>query len=151
MGTSTNAILCYGYSFEEEYSFPWASEDDIVEWWLKVNGYKPPFQLFDERRNWLNGVEAPDDKVTEYFNARRAFLEKNPIPIKDVMHCSGANAMWILATPSSVVEAYRGYPEMIEPEKLQADIEEKRQLELFCERWELIGAGPAWWLASLWF
>ena len=60
MGVSTNAILCFGISFDEDTIFPWGDgEDEMKEWWLEVNGYQPPFELFDEHGDWLDGVEAP--------------------------------------------------------------------------------------------
>jgi len=151
MGQSTNAILCHGFSFDEEYEFPWGDgEEELEEWWHEINGYSPPFELFNKDGNWLDGKEAPQEKVNIYFAAQRQFLREHPLPMALVLHCSGDYPMFILATPSSVMEAYRGYPKMLDPEHLQVNIKELRTLERFCEQWELEGDGPAWWLVSLW-
>lgn len=156
MGVSTDAILCYGFSFEDGYEFPWDdrgdSEWDLEEWWLvKVHGYKPPFRLFTEDGNYIDGRKPPDDRITEYFAHRRAFKAQRPVPVELVMHCHGNYAMWILATPSSVVRARRGYPEIIKPSELRVVLPEADALVNFCRKWELEGDGPDWWLCSLWF
>ena len=154
MGVSTNAILCYGISFPDDYEFPWDdggdSGYDIEKWWLSVNGYEPPFELFTASGDYIDGTEPPKEKVSEYFAHRRAFLAEHPLPVKSVMHCHGDYPMWILAAPSSVTTAYRGYPEVINP-PLAVSVEEVNALEEFCDRWELEGDGPDWWLCSLWF
>ena len=154
MGVSTDAILCYGISFEEEYEFPWDdcgdSEYDSESWWLEQCGYKPPFELFTKEGDYLPGPHPPDEKITAYFSHRREFLQANPLPVEVVMHCHGDYAMWILAVPGTVTKASRGYPEQIQP-PLAVSVDGIIALEDFCEQWKLDGDGPAWWLASLWF
>ena len=155
MSVSTDVILCYGFSFDEDYEFPWEdsgdSEWDIESWWLEsVHGYKPPFRLFTDDGDYIDGRKPPSERVSEYFAHRRAFAKEHPLPIRLIMHCHGDYPMWILAAPSSVTVARRGYPEEIHV-LLPVSGEELNALEDFCERWELGGDGPGWWLVSLWF
>ena len=151
MGVSTNAILCYGVSFEEGYEFPWDDGADsdygLESWWLDQHGYKPPFRLFTDEGDYIG---LPDERITEYFDHRHDFLRANPLPAKLVMHCHGDYAMWIIAVPDTVVTAHRGFPEEIQP-PLAVSTDGIIALEDFCEQWKLEGDGPAWWLASLWF
>ena len=150
MGVSTNANLCYGISFEEDYEFPWSDYDEGIEgWWLETQGYKPPFELFNAAGNYIDGIKPSQEKISEYFAAQREFQKANPLPIEEIMHCSGDYPMYILATVSSPKTARRGYPETID--NLDVVEAEKDVLLRFCEQWELEGEGPAWWLSSLWF
>jgi len=82
MSVTTNAIIAYGISLDEDQEIPWETGDDteVEEWWLKVNGYEPPFKMFDEHGMWINGVEPPQEKQDVYWNHRRAALEANPLP-----------------------------------------------------------------------
>jgi len=149
MSVTTNAIIAYGISLDEDQEIPWETGDDteVEEWWLKVNGYEPPFKMFDEHGMWINGVEPPQEKQDVYWNHRRAALEANPLPVEIVLHCSGDYRMYIVAVPGTVTEAYRGYPVAISV--IRPPTEMSKPVMDFCERFGLKGDGPDWWLASL--
>ena len=106
--------------------------------------------IFQERTHEkIAEGQAAWEKISEYFAAQREFQKANPLPIEEIMHCSGDYPMYILATVSSPKTARRGYPETID--NLDVVEAEKDVLLRFCEQWELEGEGPAWWLSSLWF
>ena len=58
--------------------------------------------------------------------------------------------MIILATPSSILRAYRGDPTKFNPDNLAVDEKEDRELRSFCEKYNLCEDEPSWWLSSYW-
>ena len=152
MGTSTDAIICFGVSFEEDTEFPWDDNkwSDIDEWWLyEVCGYKDPFEMWDETGNYIDGIEPPEEKQNEYYDTRRAFKEKHPLLIELVPHCHCDNPMYIVAAKGTVLTASRGYPQEVTPEILTVSNETREALINFCKEHGLEGE-PKWWLASDW-
>ena len=50
MGMSTDGEIHYGIKFDEDFVFPWNTDEfeyDIEEWWQEVGGFQPLFQLYD--------------------------------------------------------------------------------------------------------
>lgn len=87
MGTSVEAIICYGVLLPEKAKLPWnESEEDFGYWWLKKHGWDG---------DW--------DKSKE-------FEEKYPPPIDTVLHYSLDNPMYILIIPGTENAAIRGRP-----------------------------------------
>jgi len=157
MSVSTDGQICFGIKFGEEFEFPWNAEkydEDIGEWWMDVNGYKPPFEMFDENGKWIGGEIAwPEYKQEEYYNARYKFEKKHPLPIELVNYCSGEYPAYILAVPKSCLTASRGYPQSID--KLFAIEDEapewEDQLKAFCKKYGIRArSAPKWWLSSYW-
>lgn len=155
MGISSDGQLCFGILLTEE-QLPWDEEgyDGFDDWWLNQCGYKPPFQMFDERGHWLNGVKPPEERLEAYFAHRRAFEDTHPCPVVLVTHCSYEYPMYIIALPGTDISAWRGHPKKVD--KLissQPADEEIRVLESFVETYlspehiEDFVAG--WWLSSL--
>lgn len=153
MTTSTNGQICYGVLFDEDHEFPWDEwEDGIEEWWLyRVCDYHNPFELFDERGNWLDGAKPPEQRIREYYDHRHTFLDSHPIPVRLVNYCSGDYPMYIVAAPSSVIIASRGYPEAIGVRSFATVTEEEAVLLIeFCRKHLGVTEGPRWWLSSYW-
>ena len=152
MTTSTNGQICYGVLFQEDFEFPWHSEDDndLEGWWRRVNGYKPLFEMFTEEGRWIGGKEWPQEKRTEYYDHLFAWQKSHPVPIVDVNYCSGDYPMYILACPSSFVSASRGFPKMFSPLDLKVVFEEGKALVEFCHHYLGIDKPePHWYLSSL--
>lgn len=155
MGVSTDAILCFGIAFEQDTEFPWGHGSDmehqIDEWWLKLHNYEPPFELFDKHGNYLNGVKPPQEKINEYFDHRRAFLNEHPRPFDFVQHCHSDHPMYILTVPDTERRASRGYPTEIFPERLYVEKSEVQALADICKAHGIEGGShPGWWLVSNW-
>ena len=153
MGTSTNGQICYGIMFEDEYEFPWDSDEydgDIDDWWLRaVLGYKPSFELYNADGNWIDGIKPAKEKKDAYFQELRDFKAQNPkIPVELVNYCSGDFPMWILAVPSSCIEAYRGDP--LAFQDLSVGWKDTEALFKFCNDYGLSGSNAHWWLSSYW-
>jgi hypothetical protein len=157
MGQSTNGQICFGILFPEDYKLPWkdSSEED---WWRTVNGYKPPFELYNSQGEYLNGKKPPQSEIDQYYQAQREFDDNNPFPFELVNYCSLDCPMYILAIKESVKTAYRGYPEEISPQTLVEQYEWKTQLNDFAEKYintsesaeEEIDLTPKWYLSSYW-
>lgn len=159
MGVSTDGQLTFGYSFDEDFEFPWqvCDEDDcdnceheIEEWWMKEKGFKPTLYPYSEEGGGRKeGVS--DEEVDRYYKERREFNEANPCPVKLVIHCSYDYPLYILAVPELSYTADRGYPKEITNEMLSTGEEQKRTLKLFCKKYKIDCEGePKWWLSSLW-
>lgn len=149
MGVSTDGLLVYGISLDEDVVLPW--EDDIEDWWLReVHGYEPPFQLYDQYGDYID-VEPTKEKVQEYHKHYREFQELHPLPVEVVRHCSYEYPMYIISYPGLTFKARRGYPEEIAPDKLLVEDVDRKIID-FCQQYDIdIGdQTPRWWLASMW-
>ena len=155
MGQSTDAQLCYGIAFEEGTEFPWTDDkydNDIDDWWLEVQGYKPTVEIYDEEGDFINRVNPGDDVVNAYYNERAEFRRTmKPLPVELVTHCSCDYPMHILAVKGTLVTASRGYAEEIDVNNLGVYQEDKDALLKFCGDYGIeYETGPRWWLSSLW-
>jgi hypothetical protein len=152
MSVSSDGILTYGYALEEDAYVPWNDEkynNDFDVWWMQVNGYKPPHDLYDENGGYRPEITMKEKNENREY--RKQFHDDHPQPIQLVQHCSYEYPMYIIAAKETTTLASRGYPRMIELELLtlasngQADI-----LKEFCDEYDIEVKGePAWWLASM--
>ncbi len=154
MGVSTDGQICYGICFEEDTVFPWDAEEfdgDIEDWWVDgANGYKPPFEVYDEKGNYLNGVKPSEETLSAYYAPRWKFKKEHPLPIEMVNGCSRDYPVWILAAKGLTLSANRGYPKSFEPSALVATGKQTVDLIEFCKIHDIDtnGAEPKWWLSS---
>lgn len=160
MTTSTDAQICFGIRLhadeDGEWShLPWEGEPyygDMEEWWCRaVQGYKNPFELYDETGEYIDGIEPPKEKRDEYYNQWREFKKSHPLPVKLVNACHIDYPEWILST-GVYMEANRGYPIMFDPALLVFTREQYKLLIDFCATHKIdIGSEqPQWWLSSYW-
>lgn len=153
VGVSTDGEICYGIKYEEGYEFPWYEVDlDIEDWWIyEVHGFKHSVEIYDEHGEYINGTIPPVEQIHAYFNERDNFKKEHPLPVELVNYCSEEYPEYILAVPSSLKTASRGYPVEINPSGLVVSEEEKAALVAFCNQYAPGGEdGPKWWLSSYW-
>lgn len=171
MGTSTNAVLFYGYAWEDEKSNPWDDEDmddeerDNAGWEERYAfrmGVKPPSRPYPERevpRTRENGWDStPKDYTPEeqgiideycaFWKKQRELAAESPVEVGS--HCSCECPMPYVCIRASEVTAHRG--DAIEIKSLEAKPEWDAQLKDFCK---LMGIKvgnkkPRWWLVSMW-
>lgn len=139
MGQSTDAILFYGYCWEDETSKPWEigkdSEDEDDEDW-------------EDRYARLKGLKRPSrpweiiEEHSAHWAAERELVAVLPVQIDT--HCS------FVAVKASKTRAWRGSP--MEITSLEVKPEWDAQLREFCQ---LMGIDvgdqqPRWWLVSDW-
>ena len=149
MGVSTNGQICFGVLLDENVELPWDKDNDgdFEAWWMCIQGYQPPFEIYDETGNYINGARPPE----EYYTHRHAFEKAHPLPFTLVNYCSGDDPMYILAIVSSEKGASRGYPESFNPVDLNVDQDEIDKLVQFCTDYGIEYDGePGWWLSSYW-
>lgn len=132
MGTSTNGILLYGFSLEEEDSKPWNIMDSSGE----------PYEDYEEALDTVLGTT--DKEWKERSEAREA------LGVDLELHCSYDYSMYMVAIKETVVTAYRGSPVKVATRPPEEDWDKK--LRVFCKllKINIKGLKPAWWLCSLW-
>lgn len=156
MSTSTDGQICYGILFPEDYEFPWSTneyEDDIDNWWRDVNGYVNPVESpFDDEGEYKPGYSQNDPRIHEYFKGPDAWDKVNPLPVELVNYQSDECPAYILAVPSTVKIANRGYPVAFGPGiELVVSGEDRQALIDFCSKYGLeVDAPPSWYLSSYW-
>lgn len=138
MGTSTDAILAFGFDLGEELPESLeAAEDEGFDFdeWLAAKLGLP---------EWREGMT--DDERTTHYATKRAAIEAFPVDL--ITHCSYDCPMYFLAVRGTETSARRGYPQEvatpeIDPEKLSA-------LRAFCEQNNIEWSEPKWQIFSLW-
>jgi len=156
MSQNTDGQICFGILLEEGTELPWDEDDecgygDVEEWWMELNGYTPPFEIWEK-----NSAEYLSDITSEmrdqYYEHRRQWKKANPVPVELVNYCSSDYSMYILALPETCINANRGYPLPFEPNDLVVSSERAIELVRFCGKYDIdIGEEyPRWWLSSYW-
>lgn len=157
MGISTDGQICFGIKFEEDFEFPWTNLDsdkdmDIEIWWRNINGFENLFKLWnDEGTEYEGGERPPEIDITLYYDHKRNWIEKNPIPLIEVNYCSGDCKMIILAIPESFRYASRGYAKEITGLNLSFNTNWSSILTEFCSKYNIEkGSSANWYLSSYW-
>jgi len=144
MGTSTDAILYYGYAPN------WGIDCDAPPW-HDLNPDEADLD-HDEWLAGLHGVQKPAEYEPESFGA---YLEKKrevvaADGIEFIQHCSSDSIMFGVAATGSVVRAFRGSPAAVDIAVL---IEWRDRLNDFLLLAGLHSAAlgrRGWWLVSYW-
>ena len=170
MGVSTDAILFYGYWWDEEAHTPWeigddGDDDDEDSWetrYARVKGVPPPSAPFPERsvtptrengwssmpKDYSAAEQAIVDQYDTYWEAKEKLVDASTCLVDT--HCSASCPMPYVAVRASVTRSHRGGPSKITA--LTADPAWDAQLVEFCEAMgiRVDGMTPAWWLVSDW-
>lgn len=159
MGTSTNAILFYGYCWEEETElFPGTDDWDWPKVILQNQGAKNPWDDFVEAipgepykkkearsEAWRNKNRAALDK---WYEEKESIKESRGVNLD--VHCSSDYPIPYLAAKGSETKSRRGSPEEIVSLDVKPGWREKLDgwlAEMGVERPQ---AEPKWWLVSYW-
>lgn len=151
MSTSTNGQICFGVAFEEGYKFPW-SESNFDEWWLVESGWKWEGEKpFTESGMYAPGFTFDDPRIDAYFDSQRAWARMYPASVIEINYQSGECPAYILAVPSTVITASRGYPQILDSDSFLLDSRDETALLDFCSKYKLEFVGsPEWYLSSYW-
>jgi hypothetical protein len=165
MTVSTDAILFYGYCWDEETRQPWSighehdQDQDVENWedrYARVRGVAAPMTLFPERtdeygrvpKDYTSAEQAVVDEYLAYWDRKRELTGASNCEVST--HCSKESPMPYVCVKASRLHSSRG--EMTEVRSLAVDPIWDLQLSEFCEvlgiRTE--GRKPAWWLVSDW-
>lgn len=162
MGVSTNAILFYGFCWDEEVDLFPGDEDGTSEWEdaiARKRGAKSPWDDFpgeyrtlpysEQRRRTDAWVAGHRKEIDAWSAARRAV--KNDYGVDVGYHCSGECPMPYLYVVESRLVVHRGHPHALERWPA-AGWEWDEMLARFAADLgiELPAGGPKWWLCSYW-
>lgn len=155
MGISVRATLAFGFSFEENFEFPWGDGSDgddvesaMLEWWRKVNGFvNPVWNPYTEKGDHKPGVSREDPRIGAYFDYQHGWDAAHPIPVALVESGSEECAQYILAVPKS--EIWTSWDGPLKVERLpEIDLQALALME-FCKKYGIKTDGePAWWLCA---
>lgn len=144
MGTSTDAIIAFGFDLGEELP-------ESLQALMDEHEREP-----DEVLAADIGIELPQYHVgcdySAYSAARNAALADLKIDL--IPHCSGEYTMYFLAARGSDKKANRGYPKALEPTDLAGDNFKARSIDAmraFCDRHGIEWQEPKWHIFSIWF
>lgn len=174
MTVSTNAILFYGYWWDEETRKPWNigrndddddDKDDDDSWearYARAKGCQPPSLPFPDRTvpatrengwnvtptDYSAAEQAIIDQHTAYWEAKRKLAEVSPCLVDT--HCSDSYPMPYVAVRASITTSHRG-----DPTKISSLAVEPSWDALLVEFCTLMGIEigtqkPGWWLVSHW-
>ena len=149
MGSDASATICFGILFDEYHEFPWG-ERDAEEWWIdEIHGYKPPFEIYDKQGGYLDGKKPTSKQVDEYYEHRRAFKEKFPLPIDFVYSGSDESSSPILAVPSSVIRTGWDDPKEFSDQNFASvSAEDIQKFKFFCEKYLDLTLELKWYLSA---
>jgi hypothetical protein len=142
MGVSTDAVLFYGYCWDEEgvdiFNGALADDTDWEDVVLNRRGVANP---------WAG---ANRDLLDAWYVAQAAVREEFGVEVGT--HCSGECPMPYLTPAGSARRSYRGHPQAIDPASLTADPEWAAKLDRFLAEFgiERPQPAPGWWLVSYW-
>lgn len=168
MGQSTNAILFYGFCWEESGE-PWNvgkdyddHDDQDSSWedrYARLKGLKEPTVKYPERRG-KDGYSSPKDEeyTPDELAAKKAhqafWAEKRELIEKLIIecdtHCCSEESMPYVCIKASKIVTHRG--SMNEITSLEIKSEWEQELRAFCEFMgiDVSGAKLAWWQVSDW-
>ena len=149
MSTSTDAILCYGVEYEEDYEFPWGSDDAEDWYYYKILGFNHSVEIYTPEGGYIGGIRPSDKVINKYYAEYAAFKEKRALPFRVVWHCSAEYPMYILAQPNSVLTASRGYPVEVD---MNVDVsgDVNTRFVAFLQKYNLDIHPCKWIMASYW-
>ncbi len=176
MGQSTDAILFYGYIWDEETRWPWdvgraydedddGEDDEDDDWegrYARTKGCLPPALPFPDREvpptrengwsttptDYTAAEQAIIDQHSAYWEMKRELAKAAPCLVDN--HCSDSSPMPYVAVRVSVTNSSRGNPHEIT--SLAVDPSWDKDLAEFCTAMEIDirNKKPGWWLASYW-
>jgi len=146
MGQSTDAILFYGYCFEEGAELLAEEFDgDWGEAYARKMGLNRPAEPYPEKNG--PGAEEIKAKYAAYWEAKRDLVAKSGAKIG--YHCSGDYPIPYVAICASEIRAHRGYER--EVASLAVQPEWQAMFDEFCRVMDITPKGePKWWLVSYW-
>jgi len=146
MSVSTNAILFYGYCWDDEAEHPWPDgegevldEDEDDNWedrYARARGCLPP------------DAEASAREHKKYETAKKKLVAASRCRVDT--HCMTSCPMPYVAVEASVTISHRGYPSTVT--SIDVDPTWDEALTEFCKTLGIkVGKKkPSWWLVSDW-
>jgi len=148
MGTSTDAILFYGFTIPGGEN----DEDEGLCFWKQID----PDSDEDYPESDPEDDTEPEDFIALKFGLDAKYLQTgrhdkllDKIGVSVVTHCSYESPMYALAITNSVMHASRGFP--VEIKDLKTDARTwKKLFKDFCAKTGAQYKEPCWILCSRW-
>ena len=155
MGMSSSANIIFGFCLgaAEEIEGPW-HDGRIDDWYLKIRGFAPEFEIYDARGNYLPGIEDNRQKIDEWYRLRREWIEANPefFDLYYAGHCDYSSYYFGLKKPSYSGSSYDDTE--IDPSTLVVSEEDREALIAFAkEHFSALEGNwdqPKWYLITHW-
>jgi hypothetical protein len=137
MGVSSDAILFYGFSAEDEGTWEELEDTDWEEEFARRKGINPPAVAYSD---------ATQAEWREYWDKSRKARADEPCEID--RHCSDGHPIPYVCIRGTHVTANRGSPQAVTPEFLTVDPRWNDQLKSFCDLMGIPWEEPKWYIAS---
>lgn len=160
MGQSTDAILFYGYCWDEETRKPWTignddKDDDWQERYARAKGESEPSEPYPNRPRqgfkdpeWTEPERRIVDAYSAHWDRKLALVEASGCKVGT--HCSSECPMPYVAVTASEIRSWRGHMNQI----TSLDVQPQWQalLDEFCKTLgiKIEGLAVGWWLVSNW-
>lgn len=154
MSTSTDAILFYGYVWDEETSTPWTIGKDDED----ADSERDEEEDWEERYARLKGgltkPEMPggyDSKLyTEYLHKKGEIVKDSACEVGT--HCHSDAPMPYVCIRSTYICNSRGDMTRLSPEQFEVDEGWDVELKKFCKLMGIAppAEGPGWYMVSYW-
>jgi hypothetical protein len=150
MGVSTDAILFYGFCYDDE--------GDDADWNPRNVDWFEASEQWEDEHCPQQPPRPPQGATIDAYNTpewvewrkRMEHWRKTGDGVRVGEHCSGDYPMLYVSLTAHTHKAHRGYPEEIKPGMLAVTAEQEAALKAFCERFGFKYKGPRWWLVSWW-
>lgn len=174
MTVSTDAIIFYGYAWDEETDAPWtigadsdSNEDEDLEadsdaddqgWEERYAirmGAKPPELPYPEKGYDYQGTYTPEEQAA--IDAHKAFWDErrrlvDACPCKVDSHCSNDYKMPFVCIKDSYICNSRGDMTELTQDQFEIEPHWNDELKKFCKLMGITppAGGPKWYLVSWW-
>ena len=149
MGVSTDAMLVYGYVWDDECElYPGADEDEWEEVVLRKRGVPNPWDSHESTPGWVQDHRAELDA----WSAAKKFVAAE-FGVDIDQHGSDQWAVPIVKISGAGRRAARGYPEEMTSGDLAVGEDWDEKLTAFCDEVGIDvseAKGPGWFLLSWW-
>ena len=153
MGISTDAILFYGYCWDEETNLFGEGEERYQEWEhiiLKKRGFSSPWDSYPVKDAAIKKWKEDNKTATDEWNRWKNNLKEEFGGVDIYHHCSAEYTIPYIT--ASRIEAHRGYPKEITPHLLGRIVGWDDSLDKFLDALDIPKphSVPKWWLVSYW-
>jgi hypothetical protein len=143
MGTSTDALIYWGFDFhDKDGGEPWHDDREMLEDWEDIyairKGIARPAMSFEDDK----------DAYRAFWKARKVVVERSGCSID--MHQHIDVSVYFVCIKASHLRAWRGHPIQLRPDFFTVDPLWEDRLRTFCELMNIEWQEPKWWLASYW-
>jgi hypothetical protein len=145
MGSDCRATIAFGIDLGDSEQ-PWTN-DELEDWWLKVNNYEPPYEIYDDEGYLIDGIDRKSEKCKAYWEHRNNWIKEHPCPVALAYYGTDFENK-VLMIPSTEISSY--YLEVFGPKATQVNQDEiesfKQFVNTYVNKEDLGDLEPEWLL-----